>query len=366
MNLQLDEQQCERRAEFRAYARTHVLPCADRYDALQRLPREAIDDLACQGYLGALVPTEYGGLGLDMVTFGLLNAELGSACSSLRSILTVHSMVCQAITRWGSRSIREEWLPRLADGTAIAGFALTEPDAGSDASAIESTACPNGREYVLDGHKRWITCGQIADVLLYFARTPTGISAFLVERSTPGLTAAAIDGLLGVRASLLADIRLDGCRVPSERRIGGEGFGLTAVASSALDLGRYSVACGCVGIAQASLDACVSYTAVREQYGVRLKDHQLIRKLLTEAMTNVRAAWLLCLQAGYEKDSGDPGSVVSTLMAKYFASRVAMKTAADAVRFTAQSGVSPATLSTASSVTQRSWRSSRAAHRFKR
>ena len=209
---------------------------------------------------------------------------------------------------------------------------LTEPGAGSDTDAIITTAREEQGCFVLDGHKRWITSGQLADLFVVFARSDAGVSAFLVERDTPGLRTTPMEGLLGVRASMVADVWLDGCRIPLEQRIGPAAFGLAAVAQSALDVGRLSVAFGCVGIGQACSDACVAYAGQRVQSQVRLHEHQLVRRLITRAVTDVSAAWLLCLQAARERDEGDPDAVVSTLMAKYFASRVAMQTAADAVQ----------------------------------
>ncbi len=338
MHLPLDEHLAERHATYRTFAREQVLPYADQRDLEQGMPRSAIRCLADAGYLGAVVSPEHGGLGLDAVSFGLLNAELGAACSSLRSILTVHSMVCQAASRWGSRPLQETWLPRLASGEALGAFALTEVGAGSDTGAVSATAREEGGCFVLDGHKRWITGGQLADVFLVFARYGAGVSAFLVERGTPGLRTTTVDGLLGVRASMVADVRLDGCRVPREQRIGPAAPGLAVVAQTALDLGRLSVAFGCVGIAQACVDASVAYAARRVQSGVPIQEHQLIRRLITRATTDVSAAWLLSLQAARERDSGDPDAVVSTLMAKYFASRVAMRTAADAVQIHGAAG----------------------------
>lgn len=237
-----------------------------------------------------MLPEEAGGAGMDLVSFGLLNEELGRGCSSVRSLLTVHSMVCRALFRWGSREQKERWLRPLASGQTVAAFALTEPEAGSDAQAVQTSAAADGDAYLLSGRKKWVSFGQVADLFLVFARCGEGPAAFLVERGAPGLRVEPISGMLGVRASMLAELHLSGCRVPRQNLLGGVGFGLSHVASAALDYGRYSVAWGCVGIAQACLEACLRYTGERRQFGAYLKDHQLIQRMIARMVTGVKAA----------------------------------------------------------------------------
>ncbi len=338
---ELNSSQHDAQAEFRAFAAERIAPYADSWDRDERTPPELIRELAGRGYLGALVPEDRGGAGMDMLTFGVLNEELGRACSSVRSLLTVHSMVEQALLKWGRPAQRERWLPRLAAGETIGAFALSEPNAGSDANAIATTARRDQAGYTLSGHKRWTTYGQIADLFLVFARYEGKPAAFLLERDTPGLTVEPIGGMLGTRASMLAALRMDECRIPADSMVGGPGFGIAAVATTALDIGRYSVACGSVGIAQACLDASLSYTAGRKQFDTLLKDFQLIRRMISEMIANVKAARLLCYQAGILKDRGDSRTVMETWIAKYFASTVATKAAADAVQIHGANGCSP-------------------------
>ena len=332
MRIELTAQQKDDCAAFRAFAREAIMPEADRYDQEERTPVELIRKIAQQGYLGALAPVENGGAGMDMITFGLLNEEIGRACSSVRSLLTVHSMVTYAIAKWGSKRQKATWLHRLAAGELIGAFGLSEPNVGSDAKSVETTATPCGDHYILNGTKKWITYGQIAGLFLIFARCEGKITAFLVERDAPGFSTKPIFGMLGTRGSMLAELHLHNCEIPKENMLGGLGFGLATVATSALDIGRYSVACGCVGIAQACLDASLHYTSKRKQYGVYLKDHQLIQQMITNMIVNVKAARLLCYQAGYLKDIGDPSTVMETWTAKYFASLAATKAANDAVQ----------------------------------
>lgn len=340
MRIELTQQQQVDQAAFRSFVQEQIIPYADRYDQEEYTPPECIRNIARQGYLGALVSQESGGMGMDMVTFGLLNEEFGRGCSSLRSLLTVHSMVVYAIQRWGNTQQKAFWLPRLARGETIGAFALSEPNAGSDAKSIETTAERSEDGYILNGRKKWITYGQIADLYLVFAQYNGSISAFLVERNTPGFDVRPIRGLLGTRASMAAELSLHEGRIPAQQLVGGRGFGLASVATSALDIGRYSVACGCVGIGQACLEASLRYTSERKQFNTYLKDHQLIQQMVTDMITNVKAARLLCYNAGYLKDVGAPDTIMQTWIAKYFASTTAAKVASDAVQIHGANGCS--------------------------
>ena len=341
MRLELTSAQTEAQLGFRDYVDREIAPRADDYDRRQAIPREAILCLAAQGYLGAVLPSSVGGLGLDAITLGLLHEEVGRGCSSLRSLLTVHSMVGFAVQRWGSAAQKRSWLPRLATGEALGAFALTEPNVGSDASGIEMTATHRDGSYVLSGRKRWITFGQVADIFLVFARFQGLPIALLVERQTPGLRIEPIDGVLGTRASMLAELHFDECPVPRENLVGGVGFGFSAVGASALELGRLSVAFGCVGIGQACLEACSRYTSERRQFGAYLKDHQLVRRMMTDMVTNVKAARLLCFQASYMRDIGHPTATQDAFVAKYFASTMATRAARDAVQIHGANGCGP-------------------------
>lgn len=332
MQIELTTQQKEAKAKFRAFTDEEIVPYADRADQEEHTSREVIERVAQQGYLGAIIPKERGGSGMDMITYGLLNEEMGRGCSSVRSLLTVHSMVAQAILKWGSKFQKEHWIPKMASGEVIGAFGLSEPNVGSDAKKVETTAIVSEEFYVLNGQKKWITYGQIADIFLIFAQCEGKPTAFIIEKNTPGLSVKAIFGMLGTRASMLAELYLNDCRVPRDNLVCKEGFGFSHVASSALDYGRYSVAWGCIGITQACLEACIQYTSKRKQFDAYLKDHQLIRQMLTEMIANVKAARLLCYQAGYLKEIGDSKSIMETSIAKYFASKTATKVASDAVQ----------------------------------
>jgi alkylation response protein AidB-like acyl-CoA dehydrogenase len=340
MDLGLTPQHEKNRLAFREFVETEIKPYANQFDRQEHLPATLIRKLAEQKCLGASLPADWGGSGLDAVSYGLLNEEVGRGCSSVRSLLTVHHMVAQTILKWGTSRQREQWLPKLSDGRAIAAFGLSESNVGSDAQHVETSAVSGGDHYVLNGLKKWVTSGQTADLFLVFAQCEGKPSAFLVQKDSPGLTLKPIAGLLGVRASMLATLALNDCQIPQENLVGKVGFGFSHVAASALHHGRYSVAWGCVGIAQACLEASLHYTNERKQFGSLLKDHQLIRRLISDMMTNVKAARLLCIQAGHSQEDGSQSAFLDTMMAKYFASRVAAKAAGDAVQIHGANGCS--------------------------
>ncbi|HVG09967.1 MAG TPA: acyl-CoA dehydrogenase family protein [Thermoanaerobaculia bacterium] len=336
MRIELSPEQRALRSDVRAFVQQEIAPHAGQWDRDEVTPRGIVDKLVERGWLGSMVPAEHGGKGLDMISYGVLTEEIGRGCSSIRSLLTVHDMVCRGILRWGSQGQKESWLPRLARGEILGAFALSEPDAGSDAMSIQTKAVEVDGGYALDGTKKWITYGQIADLYLLFAKLDGKPTAFLVERETPGLTVMPLRGIQGTRASMLAELKLEGAR--TENMVGRPGFGVSHVVGAALDQGRYSVACGSVGIAQACLDASLAYARERQQFGQPLFEHQLVRAMLSDMITNVRAARLLCMRAGYLRDTGDPGAIAETSIAKYFASTTANRAAADAVQIHGANG----------------------------
>jgi alkylation response protein AidB-like acyl-CoA dehydrogenase len=338
--MELTSEQQRLRTAFREFADAHIVPHANAWDRAEHMPAEVVRQLASKGYLGAVLPDDRGGDGFNMVGFGLLNEELGRGCSSIRSLLTVHSMAALTIGRWGTEAQKAQWLEKLRQGKAIAAFALTEPEAGSDAGRIRTQAVASGDDFLLSGHKKWITFAQIADLFLVFARSQRGPCAFLLERNTPGLVISPVHGMLGTRASMMAELHLERCRVPKQNLVGAPGFGLSHIASAALDCGRYSVAWGCVGIAQACLEACLQYTSQRKQFDTLLRDHQLVQRMIAHMVVGVKAARLLCCNAGQLKDAGDPTSMIETSIAKYFACRTAVEIARDAVQIHGANGCS--------------------------
>lgn len=327
-------------AEVREFVDTEVAPNAEEFDQTERLPRSILDRIGELGLWAPFLPVDVGGAGLDMVTLGRIHEEVGRGCSGLRSMLTVHTMVSWAVWRRGSDEQRKELLPRLISGETFGVFCLSEPDNGSDATATGTIATEDGDDWVINGHKKWITGGQVADLLMVFARTGPGMSAFLVPSSTPGVRITPIPNMLGTRSSMIAEIVLDNVRVPASAMLGPQGWAAGMVMTGALDLGRYSVACGSVGIIQACLDACVSYTSQRAVHDGKLRDLQLIRRKVSDMVTSVRAARLLCEHAGRLKDAGDPATIMATWVAKYHASTAAVAAANDAVQIHGANGCS--------------------------
>lgn len=318
--------------QSRAFVEREVIPYARQFDEEEQIPRELISKMAEAGYLGLNISEVYGGSDLDWVQYGLVTEEFGRGCSSVRSLLTVHGMVAHTIARWGNQASKERWLPELAAGRAIGALGLSEPNAGSDARGIETTARQVGDEFVVNGTKRWITFGQIADVFLILTQCEGKPTAFLLEGSTPGLTVEPIHGMTGTAGSMLAQLTMEECVIPKSHVVGAVGFGFSHVINTALDFGRYSVAWGCVGIGQACLEASLRHTNDRQQFGVPLREHQLVQQMITDMATDVQAARLLCLDAGAAKDSKDPNHLMKTFMAKYQASKMANRAAGDAVQ----------------------------------
>ncbi|WP_327358795.1 acyl-CoA dehydrogenase family protein [Streptomyces sp. NBC_01304] len=336
----LTAEQAQAAKEFRDFADREIAPHADAYHEAQRTPPETIRLLADEGLLGLPVPEQYGGGGCDAVTLGLLAGELGRACSSVRSLLTVHTMVAHAVNRWGGRALKDTWLPRLASGERIGALAVSEPGAGSDAAGVTTTLTKDGDDWLLDGHKKWITYGESADVFVVVGRTDAGPTALLVERDTPGVRTELIEDLIGIRASMTANVYFDNCRIPGANLLARPGLGVSHVVGAALDLGRYTVGWGCVGILDACLDASVDYANSRVQFGSLIKEHQLVRRMISNMYTDAHAARLLCLEAGRLRDRHDPGALAATSTAKYFAATAATRAAADAVQIHGANGCS--------------------------
>lgn len=329
------------RAGFRAVVDRVVVPHAAEFDRASRVRADALNEFSAHGFWGAVLPERAGGTGRGMQMFGELHEEVGRGCSSMRSLLTVHSMALFALDRWGSPALREQWSAAMVSGKRLGAFCLTEPHAGSDFTALTTFAARDGDGYLLNGHKLWVTGGQLADVFLVFGRTEKGPSAFFVSADQPGVHQIPVPEIMGTRGSQLAEIIFEDCRVGPEALLGVEGMGL-ALATGVLDIGRFSVAAGSVGILQACLEACVSYANSRTQGGSLLREHQLIQQMISTMATNTRAARLLVWQAGLLKEQGDPDTIMATCIAKQFAATGAVAAANDAVQLHGALGCSDA------------------------
>jgi hypothetical protein len=340
MKIELTQEQKKQKEMFKSFIDKDVFPYADAFDKNESIPKEIIQRIAEQDWFGATIPKDEGGLDLDTISWGLLCEEVGRASSSLLSLVTVHYMVCQAILKWGTEPQKKYWLPKLAKGEILGAFALTEPEIGSDAKNVGTSAKSVEGTYILNGSKKWISCGQIADVFLIIAQSDGEPCAFLVEKNTPGFEILPINDMLGFRAAMLAEIRMKECIVPEKNLIGKIGFGFSHVAGAALDSGRYTIAWGCIGLGQACKDASIAYASQRKQFGTFLKEHQLIQQMIADMITNLEAAKLLCYRAGYLKSIRDPQMIMATSIAKYFASKMAAKASSDAVQIHGANGCS--------------------------
>ena len=333
------------RASARAFVDAHITPYANDFERAGCIPQELLDRMSAAGLWAPFLPPDAGGTGMSMVTLGELHEEVGRGCSSVRSLLTVHTMLSWALQRWGTLEQRARWAVSLARGEILGAFCLTEAEAGSDAVGITTTAVSSGAGWCLRGTKKWITNGQRAGLFLVFARVGDGpagsIAAFLVPRAAPGVSVRPIPDILGTRASMLAEVTFDDVRLDSDALLGPSGFAAGMVLTGTLDLGRYSVAAGCTGIIQGCLEACADYTTRRQVGGRPLRDLELIRAKVSNMVTDVRAARLLCAEAGRLKDAGEASTIIATWVAKYFASRAAARHAAEAVQVHGANGCGP-------------------------
>ncbi len=336
MDFTLTDRQQQVREKARRFAEEEIIPMARENDAGERFPADTIRKLGEAGLLGGTVPEEYSGAGFDHICSALVFEEIGRGCSSVRTTMSVQvSLVEQLICLFGDEEQKRRYLPRLCRGEILGCFALTEPGAGSNPAGLATSAVAKGDGWVLNGTKTWISNGGVADIAIVFAKTnPTGghegISAFIVEKGTPGFGSMEIKGKLGLRASNTAGLSFKDCVVPGGALLGkaGEGF---RIAMTALDGGRYGVAAGCVGIMDGCIDACVAYARERRQFGRQIASFQLVQEMIARMVVDRDAARLLVFRAGELKDREMP-STLETSIAKYFASESAVRAALDAIQ----------------------------------
>jgi alkylation response protein AidB-like acyl-CoA dehydrogenase len=340
MDLDLTNAQREVRARARRFATEQIDPVASEIDRSQTTPPAILAALGEEGWLGAALPARWGGGELDPLSYGLATEEVGRACSSVRSLMTVHNMASQALVRFGSAEQQARWLPSLCTGERKIAFALTEPEVGSAASDIRCVAEEIDDAFVLTGTKTWITYGQVADLFLVIARDGDDPTAFVVERDRAGLSLEPIDDAFGTRGSMLACMHLDRLRLPKANRVGAKGAGVRFVANSVLDHGRFSVAWGATAIVRACLEACTAYASLREQGGCALIEHQLIRRQLTDMLVLDTTARALCQRSAHFRRTGHPHAAAETALAKYHAADAAQKAAAAAVKIHGGNGCS--------------------------
>ena len=335
MDFELSQEQAALRELAAEFTDREVAPHAAAWDRAESVDLGIVAKLGKLGFLGLTIPEDYGGAGGDHLAYCLAVEELGRGDSSVRGIVSVSlGLVAKTILAHGSEEQRREWLPRLCAGEALGCFALTEPDSGSDAASLATSAVRQGDDWVLSGSKTFITNGTWADVALVFARSggpgPKGVSAFLVPTRSTGLTRREIRGKLGLRGQATAELAFDGVRVPDRCRLGEEGKGFS-IAMSALARGRMSLAAGCVGIAEGCLRASVGYATERVQFGRPIASFQLVQELLAEMAVETDAARLLVWRVADLVDRGRPYATEAA-KAKLFASEAAVRAANAAVQ----------------------------------
>ena len=340
MDIRLSERQHARRETARRFATAEVAPWAERIDRDEATPACVLAAVRASPYLGGALPESWGGGGFDPVSHGLVTEEIGRVCSSVRSLLTVHNMSAQAIARFGTPEQHACWLSELCRGQKIIAFALSEPEVGSAAHAIQTRAVECHDAYRLSGTKKWVTYGLVADLFLVFAQCDGRPVALVVNRESEGLEIEPVTGVFGTRGAMVAQLRFNDVRVARDCQLGATGMGISFVAHTALDHGRFSVAWGSTGIIQACLDACVSYAERRRQGGSKLRDYQLIRRQLADMLVAHTAARALCYRSACLREQGDPRAVMETSLAKYYASSAAIRVANDAVHLHGANGCS--------------------------
>ncbi|MEM3587001.1 MAG: acyl-CoA dehydrogenase [Candidatus Jordarchaeaceae archaeon] len=338
MNFELTEEQKLIRSTVREFAETVLAPKAREMDEKAEFPWNEVKKMAEQGYLGAQIPKQYGGSELDSVSYAIMIEEISRVVCGLGLTLQIHNSACaQPIAQFGNENQKKKFLPRLAKGEIIGAFALTEPGAGSDAQSLRTTATPKGDEYILNGSKIFITSGPVAGVALVFAVTPSAdeskrksISAFLVEKGTPGFSAGTKEDKMGMRAAVNSELIFDECHVPKENLLGKEGDGFK-IAMTILDSARIGAAAQAVGLAQAAFDEALKYSQERQQFNRPIAQFQAIQFMLAEMATKIEAARLLTYKAAFLKDRG-VRFTKEVAMAKLFSSKICTQVVSNAVQ----------------------------------
>jgi alkylation response protein AidB-like acyl-CoA dehydrogenase len=329
MNFDLSDEQKLIEQTAREFTDGEIMPVAGENSENHFFDRDLVNKIAAQGFLGAIVPREYGGAGLDYTTYAIICEEIGRGCSAMRTVVSVQtSLVCSTILKWGTEEQKQRYLPLLCSGEWLGCFGLTEPGTGSAAANQKTRAVQqDDGSWLINGAKMWISLGNNASLALIFAQTDPslghrGLACFLVETDQPGFMPSQITAKMGLWASDTAEIALDDVTASADSMLGevGDGF---KVAMSALDSGRYSVAAGCVGLARASLEESIAYANERTQFDRPIAAFQLVQAMIADMVVKTEAARLLVYKAGSVKDAGKP-STLETSIAKYYATEAAV------------------------------------------
>lgn len=336
MLFQLSEEHSMIRQAARDFAQNELKPGVITRDEHQKFPTEQIKMMGEMGFMGMMVSPQYGGAGLDAISYVLAMEELSKVDASASVVMSVNnSLVCYGLEKYGTEAQKQKYLVPLATGEVIGAFCLSEPEAGSDATAQSTTAIDMGDHYLLNGTKNWITSGSTASTFLVIAQTDVrerhqGINALIVEKGMRGFTVGAKENKMGIRGSDTHSLHFNDVRVPKENRIGDEGFGFK-FAMNVLEGGRIGIAAQALGIASGAYELALNYAKERKAFGKPIADLQAIQFKLADMATSIEAARLLCLKAAWLKDNHQPYAQASS-MAKLFASETAMKVTTEAVQ----------------------------------
>jgi alkylation response protein AidB-like acyl-CoA dehydrogenase len=336
MNFQFTEEQLMIKQAAHDFAETELKPGVIERDEHQKFPAEQVKKLGELGFLGMMVSPQYGGSGMDAISYVLVMEELSKIDASASVVVSVNnSLVCYGLEKYGNEEQKQKYLVPLAKGEQIGAFCLSEPEAGSDATSQHTTAIDMGDYYLLNGTKNWITNGGHASTYLVMAQTDSakgskGINALIVEKGMEGFTVGHKENKLGIRGSDTHSLMFSDVKVPKANRIGEDGFGFK-FAMNTLEGGRIGIASQALGIAAGAYELSVKYAKERQTFGKPIAQHQIIQFKLADMATEIEAARLLCLRAAWLKDHGQPYAEASS-MAKVFASEVAMKTTIEAVQ----------------------------------
>lgn len=337
MDFSLTEEQEMIRSLARDFAEREIMPIVRDNERNKVFPRDIIMKMAPLGLVGGLMPPEYGGAGLDYTSHALIAEELGRVSWSICITIPIVQIALIELTilNWGNEAQRRKYLPPLVKGEIVGCFCAVEPNVGSDAASIETRAALKKNQWVLNGIKTWVTNGNVADIAIVFAQTDKskghrGIGAFLVERGTLGFSSREIKERLGLHSASEAEIIVEDCCIPEDNLIGEVGQGFT-IAMSGINNARYTIAAGCVGLAQSCINASIKYAQERHQFGRPIGSFQLIQGMIADMIVETEAARLLVYRTGYLKDKGLP-NIRETSIAKYYATEAALRAANSAIR----------------------------------
>jgi butyryl-CoA dehydrogenase len=337
MNFDLTNDQKMLKDQVRKFAETELAPTAPEIDKSGEFPWDNIKKMAKLGLLGIIVPEEYGGSSFDFVSLAIAIEEISRICASTGVIVAVNNSLCTyPILQFGNAEQKKKYLPLLCSGDKLGAIGITEPNAGSDVAGLESSARLEGDHYILNGTKRFITNAGEAGVFVVFAYTNKelkhkGMSAFIVERDTPGFSLGKHEDLMGIRATANCELIFEDCKIPKENLMGKEGDGFK-ICMNTLDVSRIDIGAQAVGIAQGALDEAVKYSKERKAFGKPICDFEMLQSMLAEMATKIQAARLLVYYAGYCKDKGMARFSRESAMAKYYASDIAVEVARKAVQ----------------------------------